>query len=512
MRSFRSSEHGGGATAAAAGAVAFWLALWQLASWVLSSPIILPGPVEVVCALVHALVKAGFWTSVIRSCIQILLGVATAYAAAIPLAFAAHRWGIVRALASPPLQAFKAAPIVCLIVLLLLWFGSAWVGFAAVILVAVPGLYFPALDGLDGADGRMRELFDVHRIGGARRLLAFTWLQVLPFVRAASATVVGMAWKAGVAAELIGMPEGSMGERIFQAKLLLETADVFAWTVVVVALAVVSERVVIALIEGSSRAAVRIAADARRPGPVATGALGRADGDSRAMGGALVDVRGARASHGFSLPVSLSLSAGDRVCLMAPSGSGKTTFLRVVAGLEPIVSGEVSVRARISMLFQDSRLIESATAVDNVLLFAAGGYSENDVAFMLGELIGEIDLGAPVATLSGGQRRRVELLRALLSPGDAVLLDEPFSGLDDVAHRRAAAWVREHLGGRALLVATHDPIDAELLGASTLMMARLEGGERWGASRDVIGLDLDFWGGRPTPDVSCRGSTCCEKA
>lgn len=167
--------------------------------------------------------------------------------------------GRVRAFCRPPLQAIKAAPIACIVVLLLLWFGSAHVGFAAVVLVALPGLYFPVLQGLDGADGRMRELFDIHRIAGARRLLALTWLQAEPFVAAASTGVIGMAWKAGVAAELIGMPAGSMGERIFQAKLLLETADVFAWTVVVVALAALSERAAVALVEGSSIFALHLA-------------------------------------------------------------------------------------------------------------------------------------------------------------------------------------------------------------------------------------------------------------
>lgn len=469
MRGNHLRERKGGPTVAIAVAVAFWLALWQCTAWAFASSIILPGPIEVARALVRALAGTGFWPAVARSCFQILLGVATAYATALPLAFAAHRWDIVRAFALPPLQAVKAAPIACLIVLLLLWFGSAWVGFAAAVLVAAPGLYFPVLDGLDGMDSRMRELFDVHRVGGVRRLCALTWLQVLPFVRAASAGVVGMAWKAGVAAELIGMPACSVGEHIFQAKLLLETADVFAWTIVVVALAAASERAAIGLIGGSSRVALRIAMWAAHPDVAAMGASERAGGgDSRAKDGVLVDVCGARASHGFASPTSVSLRRGDRVCLMAPSGAGKTTFLRVIAGLEPMTSGSVSSPARISMIFQDARLIEFATATDNVLLFAAAECTGPEVERMLAELIEDFDATAPVSALSGGQRRRVELLRALLAPSDVVLLDEPFAGLDADAHRRAAEWVRGHVGERALLVATHDLGDADLLGASVL--------------------------------------------
>lgn len=122
------------------------------------------------------------------------------------------------------------------------------------------------------------------------------------------------------------------------------------------------------------------------------------------------------------------------------------------------------------MQFQDARLIEFASAVDNILLFSSADHGPSDVARLLAELAPDVDVHAPVSALSGGQRRRVELLRALLAPSDVVVLDEPFAGLDEAAHRLAAAWVDAHLDGRALLVATHDRRDAELLGASVRAM------------------------------------------
>ena len=109
--------------------------------------------------------------------------------------------------------------------------------------------------------------------------------------------------------------------------------------------------------------------------------------------------------------------------------------------------------------------------MQNIALFARPGTGAGAIASLLGELAPEVDPAAPVRGLSGGQRRRVELLRALLAPGDAVLLDEPFAGLDEESHERAARLVDRLLDGRTLLVATHDRRDAELLGATAVFLS-----------------------------------------
>ena len=121
-------------------------------------------------------------------------------------------------------------------------------------------------------------------------------------------------------------------------------------------------------------------------------------------------------------------------------------------------------------------MIESATAVQNIALFANGALDMADIAANLGALAPGLDACAPVSSLSGGQRGCVALLRALGAPADIVLLDEPFSGLDEAAHRAAAAWVEEAAGTRALVVATHDPRDAELLGARVVVLDAPGGG------------------------------------
>lgn len=443
---------------------AFWLTLWQLVSMALDSPFILAGPLDTAAALLRLLPDPGFWGRIGFSFARIAGGALTGYAAAVALAAAARRVRVVRGLLAPALSAIKGTPVACVTVVLLIWFGSRNVSFIAVLLMVLPGVYFPVLKALDTLDAGRRELFWVLGAGRRQRLGALVWPGVLPYLSSASETVLGMSWKAGVAAELIGSPEGSIGNSIYQAKLLLETADLFAWTIVVVLVAWAFERLALAALRASWPAAGRWAARARR----AREPEGAAASGAARDGGALVRARGLAVGHGGTAAledVSLSVGPGEALCLMGPSGAGKTTLLRTVAGVLAPLSGELSVHGRPAMLFQDTRLVDDLTAVENVALFAG---AESGIRALLAEILPADALDVPVRDLSGGQRRRVELARTICAPSAVVLLDEPFTGLDDATRREAAAFVMRHLDGRALIASTHDREDVAALGARVL--------------------------------------------
>ena len=450
-----------------AAAVVLWLVIWQLASMAVGQALILPGPVEVLAAICRLVPTVSFWTKVGFSAARIICGMLAACALALILAAASKASNAVRVLARPPLLAMKATPVVCVVVLLLIWLGASYVSVAAVFLMVLPAVYFPSLEGLSQASTPMRELMDVHDVRGLKRVLAYWWPELLPYLVATGESVVGMSWKAGVAAELIGMPAGSIGERIYQAKLLLETGDLFAWTIVVIALAALSERAFLALLRGSAAAA--ISAAVRMHGAVRESAESSSC-PSRGEGAAC-EVLGAKdllLPHGAAAgkAVSFSLGSGGRMCVFAKSGAGKTTLLRVLAGLEDPVAGTAVSPGRISMVFQEPRLVENASALDNVLLMSAPDISADDAGALLHGAIPEVDPATRASELSGGQRRRVEIVRALCAPGEAVLLDEPFAGLDAAAKASVCKLVLNNLNGRALLVATHDEADARALGAS----------------------------------------------
>ena len=439
--------------AVAAGGVvaAFWLVAWVFAAALVAQPLILPGPGAVALALLRLVCDGGTWAILAGSGARILGGLALAAVCGGLLAGISSRSRAFARLMAPALSFVKATPVACVVVLLLIWLGSARVSIAAVFLMALPGVYFSLVEGLTQADKPLEQMFRLHGVRGWRLFCAHTWREVLPFVLSCARAVIGMSWKAGVAAELIGMAAGTVGERIYQAKLLIETADLLAWTVLVVAASWACERVLVWLLRVS--------------GPVAWAAAVRAHGRASgpAGGGVAAELAlavGDRAPWAPALDgLALNMPAGGRACVMGASGVGKSTLLALAAG-ECVPC---------SMVFQDVRLVEDASALDNVLVCAESRVDASSAAALLRLLVSGIDVHARVAELSGGQRRRVEIARALLCPGDAVILDEPFTGLDIAPRDACAEVVLDLLDGRMLLLATHDAVDAQALNISDII-------------------------------------------
>ena len=441
---------------AAAGAVAaFWLAAWMLVAALVAQPLILPGPGAVVVALLRLVCDTGTWAILAGSGARILGGLALAAVCGGVLAGVSSRSRAFARLVAPALSFVKATPVACVVVLLLIWLGSARVSIAAVFLMALPGVYFSLAEGLAQVDRPLEQMFRMHGVRGWRLFCAHTWREVLPFVLSCARAVIGMGWKAGVAAELIGMAVGTVGERIYQAKLLIETADLLAWTVLVVAASWACERALVWLLQVSRPVAWRAAV--RTHGH---GARWRAGAAGDGVAAELALAVGDRAPWAPSLDgLVLNVPAGGRICVMGASGVGKSTLLALAAG----------ECAPCSMVFQDARLVEDASALDNVLVCADARVDASSAAALLRLLVPGVDVNACVAELSGGQRRRVEIARVLLCPGGAVILDEPFTGLDVAARDATAKVVLDLLDGRMLLLATHDASDAQALNISDVI-------------------------------------------
>ena len=441
---------------AAAGAVAaFWLAVWVLVAGLVAQPLILPGPGAVVAALLRLVCAVGTWAILAGSGVRILGGLALAAVCGGALAGISSRSRAFARLVAPALSFVKATPVACVVVLLLIWLGSARVSIAAVFLMALPGVYFSLAEGLAQVNKPLKQMFRLHGVRGWRLFCAHTWREVLPFVLSCARAVIGMSWKAGVAAELIGMATGTVGERIYQAKLLIEAADLLAWTVLVVAASWACERVLVWLLRVSGPVAWHVAVRAH-----GHGLRGRAGAASDGTSAELALAVGDRAPWAPALDgLVLNVPAGGRICVMGASGMGKSTLLSLAAG----------ECAPCSMVFQDARLVESASALENVLVCADVRVDASIAAALLRLLVPGIDVHARVAELSGGQRRRVEIARALLCGGCAVILDEPFTGLDTAARDVTAEAVLDLLDGRMLLLATHDVADAQALDISDII-------------------------------------------
>lgn len=168
--------------------------------------------------------------------------------------------------------------------------------------------------------------------------------------------------------------------------------------------------------------------------------------------------------------VSLTLESGGTACLMAPSGRGKTTLLRCIAGLEAPDSGQITdLPERIAYVFQEDRLCDGFSAVDNIRLVTGKALGEGEIRRHLEELGLAGSLDQPVRELSGGMRRRVVISRAVCFGADLLLLDEPFKGLDGEARQQTADYILRHRGAAAILCVTHDREDAAALGGADIV-------------------------------------------
>ena len=163
----------------------------------------------------------------------------------------------------------------------------------------------------------------------------------------------------------------------------------------------------------------------------------------------------------------LDLTLTAPAVLWAPSGWGKTTLLRILMGLEMPTSGTVQGVGKVSAVFQEDRLCPQLTAVENVALVLPGPMDQYKKQIkkdfqQLG--LDDAALSLPARKLSGGQKRRAALLRALWAESDTLLLDEPFTGMDPETMKKAAALLKARCQDRNVLLATHDREAIEALG------------------------------------------------
>lgn len=228
-----------------AASVLFWLILWQILSVCVDSKILLVSPIDAAKRLAELLPSMDFWGSVLYSMGRILLGFILGLVIGTALALLSGKFSIIRALFSPLISVMKSIPVASFTILALFWVGSENLSILVSVLICVPIVCSNMLEGIDNLDPKLDEMARVFKIPFGRRFAGVYLSQLLPYFRSASKLAIGLSWKSGVAAEVIGIPDGSIGERLFMSKIYLETADLFAWTFVVILLSFLCEKLFI---------------------------------------------------------------------------------------------------------------------------------------------------------------------------------------------------------------------------------------------------------------------------
>lgn len=503
--------------------VAVWLLVWQAASVLTGLEILLASPVNVFLALVKMLGTKIFYITLANSFVKITLGFLAAFAAGTILGLLSGKYGIIEEVLRPPVQLMKTLPITSFIILLLIWFGSENVAVFIAFIVIFPMIYIGVIDGVRKGDVQLKEMAEVFGIPAFRKIRCIYIPQIVPFVEANLKTGIGMCWKAGVSAEVIGLVRYSVGEQLYYSKLYLMTAELFAWSIVVVFVSMVFEVLFIKLMElvvdvlkhpgrAEDRTEDKVEdrtegeAEDRVEDKVEDRVEDRAEGETTEMAvssklwdtntanaaetkGAAGDenriikerngvssgtvrISGVNKCYGNNQVLrdfSIEIPKGSVCCIMGESGAGKTTLLRIVMGLENPDTGKVEGTGKISAVFQEDRLVNWLTTIENIRLVLKRKEYDH-VREYLCQLLPLKCINQKTEELSGGMKRRAAVVRAMMSDCDTICMDEPFTGLDDENRALVREYILRNQNGRTILLVTHSREDAEALKAQICLL------------------------------------------
>lgn len=228
---------------------AIWIGVWYGVWALVSSPLLLPAPHVVAKRLWELLGEASFYLTTGKSLWNILKGFLIGSVAGCLLAALSSLLPWFGDLIRPLMTVVKATPVASFIILLLIFAGAAKVPSLVTILIVLPIFWSNLDEGLKRIDPKLREVAKVYRFPLSKRLKILVFPSLLPYFSASLKSALGLAWKAGVAAEIIAMPKGTIGTKIGNAKQYLETPDLFAWTLTVVLLSFLIEFALIKLLD-----------------------------------------------------------------------------------------------------------------------------------------------------------------------------------------------------------------------------------------------------------------------
>jgi len=222
----------------------FWIAVWIAASLIAGSPLILPSPVEVAVRVFELCATAHFWATLGLTLVRILSGMAAGILLGIILALPSSFSDAVKAVVSPAVTVIRATPVASFIILAMLWLGNRALPSVISAMMILPVVYTDVCTGMSEVRKDYLEVARVFGIRGFGRLKAVYLPCLRPYLVSAMKNAAGLAWKAGVAAEVLSYTPLSVGREIMSSKSYLLTTDLFAWTLTVVILSLIIEKLI----------------------------------------------------------------------------------------------------------------------------------------------------------------------------------------------------------------------------------------------------------------------------
>lgn len=228
--------------------VATALLLWQLVAVIISEEVLLVSPVKVFIRLSELIFEKSFWSAILFSFIRITSGFFIAIIIGTLLAIIAYRFKFAEVFLWPYISIIKSTPVASFIILCLIWLSSSTLPIFISTIIVIPIVYTNMLAGFKSTDKKILEMAEIFNLSFKKKLLFIYLPKIKPHFISACTVSIGLAWKSGIAAEIIGIPSGSMGEMLYNAKLYLATADLFSCTVAIIVISILFEKLVLLII------------------------------------------------------------------------------------------------------------------------------------------------------------------------------------------------------------------------------------------------------------------------
>lgn len=227
----------------------FWLILWQALSLLVHNQIFLVGPLDTITALGTQIKTPAFWQAVWFSFGRISLGFFIAFFTGILTGTLSWLRPLIGEILAPAVQFMKSIPVASFVILALIWTGSKNLSIFIAFIVVFPIIHVNTIAGLLSTDEKLVEMARVFGVPAYKKAFYIYRISLFPYLLSACRTALGMGFKSGIAAEVIGVPAGSVGEGLYMAKIYLSTAELFAWTLTIIVVSAIFEKVLLILLK-----------------------------------------------------------------------------------------------------------------------------------------------------------------------------------------------------------------------------------------------------------------------
>lgn len=231
------------------GILIFWLGVWQLCSMWIDLDLLLISPINTVLRLAELVQESFFWLSIVVSLKRIMSGFLLALTVASVFAFLAAKMPLVHDFMSPLFNVIKSIPVASFIILALVWVKSNSLSTLCSFIMVLPIIYTSLHQGLVSVSKDLLEVGEVYGLSRWNIIKKIYIPSIVPYLISSCSVGLGLAWKSGVAAEVIGLPNSTIGMQLYNAKVTLEMTDLFAWTLVIVLLSFLLEKAFLLIIK-----------------------------------------------------------------------------------------------------------------------------------------------------------------------------------------------------------------------------------------------------------------------